>query len=215
MKRGDHLVTPRTFYRHHGICVGDDKVIHYVGSVEGLRKRPIAITSIDEFAQDNPVFVCASPFRKYDAEQTVARAMGRLHEDKYNVITNSCEHFVYHCIYDVNVSPQVIDASLTVVSIARRASSVLGAAGIASLGNGVPLSSLLQVSGSTVGRAATASLMSTLPTVTLPHAATTALLGAAAPKLLTAGLVGVSLPVSIPLAAGAAAVGLLVSLLRR
>jgi cell wall-associated NlpC family hydrolase len=30
---GDHLVSPRTGYQHHGLYLGDHQVIHYQGSV--------------------------------------------------------------------------------------------------------------------------------------------------------------------------------------
>jgi Lecithin retinol acyltransferase len=33
-----HLVTPRTLYNHHGIYVGNGRVIHYAGLAHGLRR---------------------------------------------------------------------------------------------------------------------------------------------------------------------------------
>ena len=38
---GAHLVTPRRRYCHHGIYVGDGKVVHYAGLSRSLRRGPV------------------------------------------------------------------------------------------------------------------------------------------------------------------------------
>ncbi|MBP4061169.1 lecithin retinol acyltransferase family protein [Aeromonas sp. Prich7-2] len=37
---GAHLVTPRTGYDHHGIYVGNGKVVHYAGFARGFNTGP-------------------------------------------------------------------------------------------------------------------------------------------------------------------------------
>ena len=51
MKRGDHLVSPRNGYFHHGLYIGNGEVIHYPGFSEAFDKGAIEITAIDEFTQ--------------------------------------------------------------------------------------------------------------------------------------------------------------------
>lgn len=46
---GDHLVSSRIFYAHHGIYLGEGKVIHYAGWANGLRAGKIEITSLADF----------------------------------------------------------------------------------------------------------------------------------------------------------------------
>ena len=37
---GSHLISPRRGYTHHGIYVGDGKVVHYAGLQELARRDP-------------------------------------------------------------------------------------------------------------------------------------------------------------------------------
>ena len=53
MKFGDHLVSPRIGYSHHGIYIGDDQVIHYSGFANGISSGEIEISSLDEFSRGN------------------------------------------------------------------------------------------------------------------------------------------------------------------
>jgi Lecithin retinol acyltransferase len=41
LRIGDHLVSPRRFTSHHGICVGNGQVIHYAGLASGLQAGPV------------------------------------------------------------------------------------------------------------------------------------------------------------------------------
>ena len=43
----------------------------------------------------------------FSAEETVRRARGRLGEEKYNLVTNNCEHFAMWCKTGVSDSSQV------------------------------------------------------------------------------------------------------------
>ncbi len=106
MKRGDHIVSPRFGYSHHGLYIGNGSVIHYSGFSEAFDKGTIEITTIDEFTQGNGHiiehhFVCI-----YDEEERVERAFSKLGEDSYNLIFNNCEHFVNWC-FGFKISPQV------------------------------------------------------------------------------------------------------------
>jgi len=53
MKKGDHLVSSRTGYDHHGLYIGNGEIIHYSGFSESFDKGFIEITSLDDFKQRN------------------------------------------------------------------------------------------------------------------------------------------------------------------
>lgn len=107
MNIGDHLVTPRTGYTHHGLYIGDDQVIHYAGFTSGLSKGKISVTSLTEFCNGRSFRVKEHPSREYGAKKSVKRAYSRLGEDWYNVLINNCEHFVNWCIEGRHSSSQV------------------------------------------------------------------------------------------------------------
>lgn len=107
LKAGDHLITERLGYTHHGIYLGRGKVIHYSGLANGLRAGPVEITSLDNFSQGKHTYVQSHDNRVFCHKQTVKRARSRLTEDKYNLLLNNCEHFINWCIYGKASSSQV------------------------------------------------------------------------------------------------------------
>src|SRR5688572_3798471 len=46
---GAHLVTPRGWYEHHGIYVGEGRVVHYAGYCQGLHTGPMEEVSLEAF----------------------------------------------------------------------------------------------------------------------------------------------------------------------
>jgi hypothetical protein len=93
-----HIITPRVGYRHHGIYVGDGKVVHYRGLCRGWRAGPVEEVSLAEFARGRPVRVRPHANARFDREAVVARARSRLGEDAYRLLTNNCEHFCEWCV---------------------------------------------------------------------------------------------------------------------
>lgn len=104
---GDHLVTSRLGYTHHGIYAGDGKVIHYAGLANGLSSGPVEITTLDGFSAGKKVRVRSYPTSEYDGESAVARARSRLGEADYDVQANNCEHFCSWVRTGKHVSTQV------------------------------------------------------------------------------------------------------------
>ncbi|WP_410209570.1 lecithin retinol acyltransferase family protein [Aquirhabdus sp.] len=104
---GDHVVTPRMGFTHHGIYIGDQRVMHYAGFIDGFAvKGPVAITSLERF--DNGFgFWVQDHDRKFDRAESVERAYSRLGEDDYHILFNNCEHFVSWCISGVHSSAQI------------------------------------------------------------------------------------------------------------
>lgn len=88
---GSHLISPRTFYTHHGIYVGNGRVIHYSGLAYGLRRGPVEEVSLEHFAHGHEVGV-RHDRRIFDRREVVERARSRLGERRYRILTNNCAH---------------------------------------------------------------------------------------------------------------------------
>lgn len=98
---GTHVVAERGVYYHHGIYVGNNKVI------ANLRKEGISVCSWDEFADGREVSVRYHPNEPcYSNEDIVKRAYSRLGENNYLVLTNNCEHFANWCVTGKEYSTQ-------------------------------------------------------------------------------------------------------------
>jgi len=122
-----HLVTARALYSHHGIYVGNRRVIHYAGPSHGLFRGPVEDVSLEYFARGRAIRVRHDRPR-FDRGEVVARARSRLGERRYRILTNNCEHFSEWCLNGASRSTQVE----RLLSGARRfACALLGTLGLA------------------------------------------------------------------------------------
>ena len=103
---GAHLISPRTFYMHHGIHLGGGKIAHYSGFSSSFKAGPIEVTDLDSFANGKPVWACQES-REYSADEIVKRARSRVGETQYRVLSNNCEHFCSWCINGESYSAQI------------------------------------------------------------------------------------------------------------
>jgi hypothetical protein len=101
-----HLVTPRSLYTHHGIYVGNGRVIHYAGFAFGLWRGPVEDVSLERFAHGRRIRV-RRELRRFDRREVVERARSRLGERRYRILTNNCEHFCCWALRDECRSSQV------------------------------------------------------------------------------------------------------------
>ena len=104
---GAHLLTPRRGYTHHGIYVGEGKVVHYAGLHRALARGPIEEVSLEEFADGQDIVVKSATVALYPAAAIVERARSRLGENRYRITTNNCEHFCEWCLRGESRSEQV------------------------------------------------------------------------------------------------------------
>ena len=102
-----HVVTSRVGYTHHGIHVGNGRVVHYSGLSRGWRGGPVEDVSLIEFARGRPVRVRVHVDARFDRDAVVARAQSRLGETRYRALTNNCEHLCEWCIYGEHRSRQI------------------------------------------------------------------------------------------------------------
>ncbi|WP_010168116.1 lecithin retinol acyltransferase family protein [Candidatus Epulonipiscium viviparus] len=89
---GDHLWVWRLGYTHHGLYIGNGRVIHYL-------KEQVKEDSIETFADGSKIRIRPaedSPAH-YVAEEIVSRARSRMGENNYDLFSNNCEQFVRWC----------------------------------------------------------------------------------------------------------------------
>ena len=104
---GAHMLTPRRTYTHHGIYVGHGRVVQYGGLVRRLRRGPVEEVSLSQFAQGRPIWIRTPESTWLDPDEIVERARQRLGEDRYDLLTNNCEHFCEWCVRGEHRSYQV------------------------------------------------------------------------------------------------------------
>ena len=104
---GAPLVTPRLGYAHHGVYVGAGCVVHYNAFVFHWRRGPVEKTSLTRFARGHLIWVRPSGPSSRHCEEVVRRALSRLGESQYRLLSNNCEHFSEWCVNGVHRSPQV------------------------------------------------------------------------------------------------------------
>jgi hypothetical protein len=93
---GTRLITRRRAYFHHGIYVGNGRVIHYAGWFHSARGLVEEVT-IEQFTEGRPFRIGRVPANRQRGEQVVQRARSRLGERCYHLLRNNCEHFCNWC----------------------------------------------------------------------------------------------------------------------
>lgn len=109
LQPGDHLITRRIGFTHHGLYLGDGQVLQY------LLRLGVVIVPLETFTKEHELFIREHPNARYSREQAIKRGMMRLGEDHYNLFTRNCEHFVNWCIEGEEVSRQVDNLILTII----------------------------------------------------------------------------------------------------
>lgn len=104
---GAHLVTQRSGYEHHGIYVGNGRVVHYAGFASSAHRGPVEEVGLERFAAGHPLSIRPSPCARYVGDEAVRRARSRLGENHYRLLTNNCEHFCTWCLLGESRSEQV------------------------------------------------------------------------------------------------------------
>jgi hypothetical protein len=104
---GAHLVTPRIGFVHHGIYLGEGKVIHCGAVSRFLPRGPVEEVSLRYFSRGRRVWVRSGAPVRFSPQEIVKRARSRLGEDQYHVLRNNCEHLCEWCLRGKQRSYQV------------------------------------------------------------------------------------------------------------
>lgn len=109
---GDVLSVNRGIYKHYGVYVGNDTVVHFSGG-EGFelsaKRACIRKTSLENFRKNDEIQVETRCCESYSRKETVMRALGAVgtEKGKYALPWNNCEHFANWCRYGEKRSSQV------------------------------------------------------------------------------------------------------------
>uniref|UniRef100_A0A0G4FRN0 LRAT domain-containing protein n=1 Tax=Chromera velia CCMP2878 TaxID=1169474 RepID=A0A0G4FRN0_9ALVE len=152
LKPGDHIKRELTcqgiaaLATHHGIYMGNGRVIHFSGNesrgqgVLGLltskQRAQISSTSIGEFMHRGSRLEVVNDGSQEDTDSVLLRAEEALHEQTfgdYSLVSNNCEHFADYCRKGDRGrrSRQVDTVALGVGAVAAVAAGVAVASGAA------------------------------------------------------------------------------------
>lgn len=99
-KYGDLIFVDHGLYKHFGIYINDDCVIHYDGKLDNrfLRNMCVRQTGMDRFLAGKDNFKILNLSKNpIPPHEVVNRAKSHLNERNFNLILNNCEHFAYWC----------------------------------------------------------------------------------------------------------------------
>ena len=109
---GDVLSVNRVLYKHYGVYVGNNTVVHFSGGIGhelSARRACIRKTTLDDFSKNGEVQIETKCAESYSRRETVMRALNAVGSEKgkYSLPWNNCEHFANWCRYGKKRSVQV------------------------------------------------------------------------------------------------------------
>lgn len=161
-KLGAHIVTPRLGYTHHGIYVGNGRVVHYSGLAKDLKPGAITEITLDAFTLGKK-FIIKSHAQPFSTQQVVRRARSRIGENNYSVFANNCEHFCNWCIEGDHSSAQVDRGAAVAAPSLATTTAIVARLAVAASGSvtglsGAGVMSSLSTLGAAVGGGAAAGI---------------------------------------------------------
>ena len=127
---GDVLSVNRGIYKHYGVYVGNNTVVHFSGG-EGFelsaKRACIRKTSLENFRKNDEIQIETRCCESYSQKETVMRALGAVgtEKGKYALPWNNCEHFANWCRYGEKRSSQVEEFFSKVGGLGLLAAGVL------------------------------------------------------------------------------------------
>jgi len=107
--KGQHLVIKKAAgsYTHHGLGLGNGRVIHYSGLADDLSgSGMVEELDLEDFSKGKEIVIKTHVGREFDLDDAILRATLRLGEAQYHVLHNNCEHLVEWCINGKHFSQQ-------------------------------------------------------------------------------------------------------------
>ncbi len=119
---GDILSVNRGLYKHYGVYVGNNTVVHFSGGKGhelSACRASIRKTSLENFSRNGEVQVETRCTESYSPKETVMRALDAVGSEKgkYALPWNNCEHFANWCRYGKKRSAQVEQFAANVIGI--------------------------------------------------------------------------------------------------
>jgi len=105
---GDHICVRRRgrFYTHHGIYMGDGRVIHFAGSIREKIDPVVHEIDLSRFLKGG-ILRRRDYKQRLPASETIRIAREQLSDRSYSMIWNNCEHFATYCATGKKKSQQV------------------------------------------------------------------------------------------------------------
>ena len=111
---GCQIRVDRGLYKHHGIYVSDDEVIHFAspnGSEISPQTAVVHKTTLENFLKGGELevrtYTDEEKKQVRTPEEIVDYANAHLGEKGYNIVSNNCEHFSNRCAFGKSESEQV------------------------------------------------------------------------------------------------------------
>ena len=116
---GDIIYTKHNLYRHYGIYINENCVVHYDGKLDDmfLRKMCIRETTMDRFLGGKTSYYIDNREAKFNNKEVVERARECIGEEKFNLVSHNCEHFAMWCKAGEPRSKQVYLTLLLAITI--------------------------------------------------------------------------------------------------
>ncbi len=111
--KGDQIKVNRGLYDHHGIYIGNNKVIQFGSLSKELdpSKASVIETSLEDFLKGGELLVAeysADELKKRRTpDEIVSYAKAHLGDAGYDLVSNNCEHFSNECAFGEHKSFQV------------------------------------------------------------------------------------------------------------
>ncbi len=119
MTRVRHIKVKRSFYYHHGIYIGKNKVIHFNGELlRGKANAKITITTLNEFLKGGNLEIVKYKIGINEVE-VLKRANSLLNKGDYSILFNNCEHFASYCFTGIGISKQINKYFLKMFKVAH------------------------------------------------------------------------------------------------
>lgn len=121
-KLGDHLYVYRLHkkavrqapkmrgYTHHGIYVGEGRIVDFSGLSAGYNKGAIRMVDFSRFASGFSVYRWSYDSYRgemYSSSEIAQRARSQIGKSQYNVLIKNCEHFANWCVTGRSISRQI------------------------------------------------------------------------------------------------------------
>lgn len=100
IKPGSIIYAYKPAYRHYGIYISENEVIHF--NKEGFHKSCVVSTSLSEFAKGLPIEECYQTKCLYSPLEIAKRAISKVgcQCKGDQLINNDCEYFINWCAND-------------------------------------------------------------------------------------------------------------------
>jgi len=105
----DRLIFRFLTYKHYGVDVGNDKVVHFqCSSILKIHQASITLCTLQEFSKDGVVEIDNPIALAFTSEEIARRAESMLYSDfdGYRVKHNNCEHFSMWCATGLRIGKQ-------------------------------------------------------------------------------------------------------------